>query len=138
MHGIKALVITCIDFRFQKTLFAWLEKNDYLGQCDILSIAGSSRDLVEPIGIEHQRAAVRHITLSVDLHQPKEILVFDHQDCGGYTQNGTVGKGLSRAEDFKRHLVYFRKTRSVLSEVFPNISIRTFYADLEGIVEEIF
>ena len=43
-HQCKAIIIHCMDFRLIKETQRWLGEKGYLGDCDIVSIAGASKD----------------------------------------------------------------------------------------------
>jgi len=79
MHRAKNCIITCIDFRLQKAYSDFIKSRNMLGESDIISLAGCFRDLVKPLE---------------NLHNPDNIILLDHQDCGGYTQDDTIVQGL--------------------------------------------
>lgn len=137
MHKAKACVLMCMDFRFQKATQQWLEEQGYLGNCDEVVVAGASRDLVAPIEEFHKDALLRQIELSVNLHDPDEIVVIDHQDCGGYAQDNTIPSGLDKEEDKAKSKVFADKAKKVLEEKFLGKKIVTVYATLKGEVEEL-
>lgn len=137
MHKAKACILLCMDFRFQKLIQDWLSKNGYLGKCDEVVVAGASRDLVKPIEPFHKEALIRQLELSVKLHDPDEIIIIDHQDCGGYAQDETIEKGLSLKDDKKKHEFFSKETRNLLLKKFPGKIIRTFYATLDGVILEL-
>lgn len=127
----------CMDFRFQKNIQHWLEEEGYLGASDEVIVAGASRDLVKPLEEFHKDALLRQIELSVKLHDPDEIVVIDHQDCGGYAQDGTIESGLELEEDRKQHIEYANQAKVVLEEKFPGKKIRMMYATMEGEINEL-
>jgi len=118
MHKAKACILSCIDFRFQEQIHNWLEENGYMGKSDLIDVAGASRDLVAPIKENHKKALMREIELSVNLHDPDEIIIIDHQDCGGYAQDGTIPSGLSKKEDIEMHLPYIEDLDLILAKKF--------------------
>ena len=74
MHKVKAVVLLCIDFRFQKVTQDWLSKNGYHDQTDQIIVAGAPRDLTNPIENMHKEALLRQLQLSIKLHDPDEII----------------------------------------------------------------
>mgnify|MGYP003729592339 CR=1 FL=1 len=137
MHKAKACVLICMDFRFQKQIQKWLEKSGYLGVCDEIIVAGASRDLVKPIETFHKDALLRQIELSVKLHDPDEILIIDHQDCGGYAQDKTIPSGLSEEKDRREHIKFAIQAKNLLSSKFPEKIIKNYYAKLDGSIEKL-
>ncbi len=138
MHKAKACVILCIDFRFQKHTQKWLEEKGYIGDSDEIVVAGVCRDIVKPIEDFHKSALLRQIDLSVQLHDPDEIVIIDHQDCGGYAQDDTIPSGLSEQDDKKAHQEYATKVNEILKEKYPQKEIKNYYSKLDGTVEELF
>ena len=137
MHKAKAVAVLCMDFRFQDKIQTWLKEHGYLGGTDEISIAGASRDLVKPMEPWHKDYLILQLSLSVKLHDPDEILIFDHQDCGGYGQDATIPTGLDYKEDKKRHIEFAKKAYEVLKEKFPGKKIRMMYVPFEGDIEEL-
>ncbi len=127
----------CMDFRFQSGVQDWLKSQGYLGSCDEVIVAGASRDLVKPIEPGHKEYLIRQIDLSVKLHDPDEIVIIDHQDCGGYAQDETIKSGLEDQEDRDAHKSYAAEAKAILQAKYPDKEIKTFYAKLEGGIEEI-
>lgn len=138
MHKIKALVIQCIDFRFQTAIREWLEDNGYENEHDLLSIAGSSKDIVKPAEPSHSDFVLRNIKTSIRLHGPEGILLFDHQDCGGYAADGTILSGMPREKDLELHKKFLKEAKRIIEGACPGVRVRLFYVDLEMKVEEIF
>ncbi|GAB4139733.1 MAG: hypothetical protein Fur0024_0260 [Patescibacteria group bacterium] len=137
MHKAKAVVITCIDFRFHDQVQSFLKEKGYLGHSDEIVIAGSSRDFVKPLEEFHGNYVWRQVELSMKLHDPDEIVVIDHQDCGGYAQDGTIPAGLSKEEDKNHHKNHLEKLKSDLEAKYAGKVVKFFYATLEGNVEEV-
>lgn len=133
----RAVVITCIDFRFQKKIYTYLEKHHYLGLSDVISLAGGTRDFVCPLHKEDGIVAGEQLEISIRLHNPHEIIFVDHQDCGGYAMDHTIPKGLDRTDDQEQHQTYFLQLKKQLTTVYPGRKIRFFYVPLTGELEEI-
>ncbi|GEM_PF-1386763 len=133
----RACVITCVDFRFQKKIYTYLEKHHYLDLSDIISLAGGTRDFVCPAKREDGIVAGEQLELSIRLHNPHEIIFVDHQDCDGYTIDNTIPKGLDRADDELKHQEYFPILKKHLTAAYPGRRIRFFYVPLTGELEEV-
>src|SRR3990167_9746884 len=116
MHKAKAVVITCMDFRFHDKIQDFLKKKGYLGHCDEIVIAGASRDFVKPVHPEDGKYVWKQLGLSIKLHDPDEIIVIDHQDCGGYAQDGTIPSGLEVQIDKSKHLVFLEELKDKINK----------------------
>ncbi len=137
MHKAKAVAILCMDFRFQEKIQNWLKDNGYLGHTDEISIAGASRDFITPVEDWHKDYVNLQLELSVKLHDPDEILIFDHQDCGGYAQDDTIPSGLDYEEDKKRHIEYATKVKELLEQKYPNKTIKMMYVPFDKPIEQL-
>jgi len=132
MHKAKAVVITCMDFRFHDKVQDFLKKKGYLGHCDEIVVAGASRDFVKPVYPEDGKYVWKQLGLSLKLHDPDEIIVIDHQDCGGYAQDGTIPSGLEVQIDKSKHLVFLEELKDKINKLFPTKKANLYYAQLNG------
>lgn len=76
----KAVVIHCIDFRFQKMLNEFLETPFPKG-FDRIALAGGVKELLEK---RKESIIFRNLQISSQLHQPETIVLIQHEDCGAY------------------------------------------------------
>lgn len=137
MHKAKACVIGCIDFRFRGATDNFLKSQPWADSYDLISVAGSSRDFIKPMKPEHGEYAWLQLELSIKLHEPDLIVFVDHQDCGGYAQDGTIAGGLGIEEDSKLHLEHFRILKEKLLEKYPTKQFQFLHASLDGGVKEL-
>src|SRR5689334_7215452 len=82
-HITNTIVVTCIDFRFQKFIEGWLVKNVGVKNYDRVAWAGGVADL---FGI------LKQVDVSVRLHDIKKAVFINHEDCGAYGATGTAEK----------------------------------------------
>lgn len=137
MHKAKACVISCIDFRFQETLEKFIQRENLGGEFDLISVAGSARDLVKPIEMMHQENLFRQVDISMRLHQPEKIIVIDHQDCGGWAQDGTIPGGLTMDKDRDNHKKFSEELKNLLMAKYPDKEIKNYYFTLDGQILEL-
>ncbi len=81
MHRCSALVVACMDFRFQTCLRQFLNAQGLNHNYDLLAIAGTQKNFVDD---ETSSLAMHHVELAVNLHGVKEVHIFAHMDCGAY------------------------------------------------------
>ena len=117
-HSCEAVVISCIDFRFQKFIHKWLEENLKDKAYDYVGFAGSTKDL---------DIVMHQIDVSVKLHHIKEAYLIHHEDCGAYGKMGTR----------KRHIQDLKKAKEKILSKYPKLQTRTLYARLNGSFEQI-
>ena len=72
-HTCDAFVASCIDFRFRNYLNDWLGKKMTDKTYDYVGYAGASKNL----GV-----IMEQLDISVRLHQVKEVILINHEDCG--------------------------------------------------------
>lgn len=79
-HQCKAVAITCMDYRIQAEVRAFLLERFGEGQFDMVTIAGAALN---------SDFALEQVMLSHRLHHISEVVVLNHQECGGYGDAGT-------------------------------------------------
>ena len=82
MKKYKAMVLSCIDPRFQPKVFNYLKKKNLTGKYSSFTIAGGS------IGVTAKKFKKWHSTFwenlatSIKLHNISNLIVINHNDCG--------------------------------------------------------
>lgn len=85
-RGCKACAFLCIDHRFRKSYDTFLEGLGLLGEggADTPSLAGVAKNFARPDTPEEKFAAFAQLKKSRKLHDPKIVLLLQHEDCGAY------------------------------------------------------
>ncbi len=117
-HVCDAIVISCIDFRFQKFIRKWLDKNFSKKTFDYVAFAGSTKDL---------DTILKQIDISVRLHAIKEVHLIHHEDCGAYGTESTP----------ERHAADLKKAKDQVVTKYPNLGVSLYYLHLEGAFEKV-
>jgi carbonic anhydrase len=112
-HPCDALVVSCIDFRFQKFIRDWTDKNLNNQTFDLIGFAGSTKDL---------DTIMKQLDISVRLHSIKKVILIHHEDCGAYGAESTP----------ENHTRDLQKSRGVIFAKYPNLKIETYYLTLSG------
>lgn len=128
MHQCKTLLIHCMDFRFMKGIRGFLDQNNLTGDCDLVSVAGSIKNLVDSTAsTSEQEFILKQVSLSHDLHEIKQLILMNHLDCGGYGGAKAFPTG---AAEHERHLADLRKARSLIQQKYPELQIKLVLAKL--------
>jgi carbonic anhydrase len=106
-HMCQALVISCIDFRFITKVRDFLINQGLEDKYDLITVPGAS------LGLKNIAAA---ILTSIRLHDPDQILIFDHEDCGAYGNNNSK----------KAHSENLKRARKILLEGRLNKKVKTY------------
>lgn len=117
-HSCDAIVVSCIDFRFQKFIREWLDKNLKGKTFDYVGYAGATKDL---------ETIIKQIDISVRLHSIKEVYLMHHEECGAYGAESTPEK----------HSTDLKKARSEILSKYPDLKVNLYYLHLDGNFEEI-
>ena len=122
MKKYEAMVLSCMDPRFQPKVFKYLKTKKLTGKYSAFTIAGAA------IGVTHKKFKKWHSTFidnlstSIKLHKIKKIIVINHEDCGAAKiVNGK--KKLNSIIENKIHKESFKKIKKILNNRFPTLKI---------------
>ena len=122
MKKYEAMVLSCMDPRFQPKVYKYLKTKKLTGKYSAFTIAGAA------IGVTHKKFKKWHSTFidnlstSIKLHNIKKIIVINHEDCGAAKiVNGK--KKLNSIIENKIHRESFKKIKKVLNNRFPTLKI---------------
>ncbi len=83
-HECSAMLIHCIDFRFEPAIHEFLKQEGLSCDADILAVAGAAKNLIEAPESAEAKYIMKQIDISSELHHIKKVLVMHHMDCGAY------------------------------------------------------
>ena len=118
----KAMVLSCMDPRFQTKVTNYLKRRKLTGKYSAFTIAGAA------IGVTHNKFKKWHSTFidnlstSIKLHKIKKIIVINHKDCGAAKIVNGKKKFNSIIEN-KIHRESFKKIKKILNNRFPTLKI---------------
>ena len=118
----KAMVLSCIDPRFQKPVYNYLKKKKLTGKFSAFTIAGAA------VGVTHNKFKKWHKTFydnlgtSIQLHKIEKLIVINHKDCGAVKiANGK--KEFSLVNEKKIHKESFSKIKKQIKKKFPKLKV---------------
>ena len=118
----KAMVLSCMDPRFQNLVHNHLKKKKLTGNYSAFTIAGAA------VGITHNKFKKWHKTFydnlatSIQLHKIEKLIVINHTDCGAAKiANGK--KEFSLANEKKIHRESFSKIKKQIKKRFPKLKV---------------
>ena len=122
MRKYKAMVLSCIDPRFQSKVFNYLKRKKLTGKYSSFTIAGGG------IGVTANRFKKWHSTFwenlatSIKLHKITSLIVINHNDCGAAKIiNGK--KKFNLSVENKIHKESFIKIKKELKKKYPNLKV---------------
>ena len=118
----KAMVLSCMDPRFQHLVYNHLKKKKLIGKYSAFTIAGAA------IGVTHAKFKKWHKTFydnlgtSIQLHKIEKLIVINHKDCGAAKiANGK--KEFSPENEKKIHKESFSKIKKQIKKRFPKLKV---------------
>ncbi|MBI2430611.1 MAG: hypothetical protein HYV39_01200 [Candidatus Levybacteria bacterium] len=117
-HPCDAIVIACIDFRFQKYIRDFLDTNLKDKTYDYVGFAGSTKNL---------KTILKQIAISVKLHDVKYVILIHHQECGAYGTASTP----------KKHAKELHKAKEEILAKYPYLTVDLYFLDLSGAFEKV-
>lgn len=122
-HTCKAVVLHCIDFRFQQVLNGHFDKEFPEGY-DLVSVAGGVKELIEE---GENSFLLNQLQLSNKLHEPQNIVLVQHEDCGAYGGSGAFDNAQAEHAFQKEQL---EKAAELLKRHFPEVTIQKYFVTL--------
>lgn len=117
-HTCDAIVVCCIDFRFQKYIRDWTDTHLADKTFDLVGLAGSTK---------HLDTIMEQIGISVRLHEIKEVILIHHEECGAYGAESTP----------ERHANDLITAKNEIKKNFPSVITKLYYLHLSGEFEEV-
>lgn len=117
-HTCDALVVCCIDFRFQKFIRNWTDSELPGKTFDLVGYAGSTKEL---------DTVMKQIDISVKLHDVKTIVLIHHEECGAYGAESTP----------ERHAGDLHTAQDAVLAQYPDVDVQTYYLHLDGTFEKV-
>ena len=122
MKKYEAMVLSCMDPRFQVKVFNYLKSKKLTGKYSSFTIAGAA------IGVTHKKFKKWHSTFwdnletSIKLHKISKLIVINHKDCGAAKIVNKRKKFSSSIED-KIHKESFKDIKKTLKKKHPNLKV---------------
>ena len=118
----KAMVLSCIDPRFQPLVYNYLKKKKLTGEYSAFTIAGSA------IGVTHDKfkkwhsVFIENLSTSIKLHKIEKLIVINHTDCGA----AKIANGNKRFDSLIEENIHkssFIEIKRKIKKKFPKIKI---------------
>ena len=131
----KAMVLSCMDPRFQHLVYNHLKKKKLTGKYSAFTIAGAA------IGVTHNKFKQWHKTFydnlgtSIQLHKIEKLIVINHKDCGA-AKIANQKKEFNTYDELKIHLESFTKIKKTIKKKFPKLKIEFYLMSLDKKVKK--
>ncbi len=123
MKKYEAMVLSCIDPRFQTKVYKYLKNKKLIGKYSSFTIAGAG------IGVTHNKFKKWHTTFwdnlntSIKLHKINKLIVINHKDCAAAKIANGKKKFNSLIEN-KIHKKSFEAINKVINTKYPKLKVK--------------
>ena len=131
----KAMVLSCIDPRFQSIVYNYLKKKKLNGKYSSFTIAGSAIGVTAPKFRKWHKTFWDNLETSIQLHKIKKLIVINHRDCGA-AKILNEKKTFDNSHETKIHKSSFNKIKKRFKNKYPNLNIETILIGLNKTVEK--
>ncbi|PIR92882.1 hypothetical protein COT99_03750 [Candidatus Falkowbacteria bacterium CG10_big_fil_rev_8_21_14_0_10_43_10] len=115
-----------MDFRLTREMNKWMEKRGYIGDCDLVSLAGAGKAIAD--GTPEGEMLLSQIALSAKLHHSSCVALVHHSQCGAYAG----AYSFANAEEEKEKQVSdMKKAAEIIKAKNPGISVKFIWANLQ-------
>ncbi len=130
----KAMVLSCIDPRFQPKVYNFLKRKKLSGKYSSFTIAGAS------IGVTHKKFKKWHKTFeenlstSIQIHKINKLIVINHKDCGA----AKLVNGKNQFNDINENKIHeesFKKLKKILNKKFTKLYYEFYLMNLKGFIK---
>ena len=123
----KAMVLSCMDPRFQLPVFKFIKKKNLVNKYSSFTIAGAA------VGVTHlkfkkwHRAFLDNLKTSIKLHKIEKLIVVNHEDCGAIK----LAENKKNYIEDKIHKNSFQKLKKVINKNFPKLKLEFYILRLD-------
>ena len=118
----KAMVLSCIDPRFQPKVFNYLKKKKLTGKYSSFTIAGAAIGVTAKKFKKWHPVFIDNLSTSIKLHKINKLIVINHRDCGAAKiVNGK--KKFNTSIENKIHNESFKNMKKIMKKKFPYLKL---------------
>ena len=122
MKRYEAMVLSCIDPRFQPKVYKYLKAKKLTGRYSSFTIAGAAIGVTAKKFKKWQSTFIDNLSTSIKLHKINKLIVINHRDCGAAKIINGKKKFDSTIEN-KIHKDSFRKIKKIVNKKFPTLKV---------------
>ena len=131
----KAMVLSCMDPRFQTKVSNYLKRRKLIGKYSAFTIAGAAVGVTASKFKKWQTTFWENLNTSIKIHKIEKLIVINHKDCGAAKiVNGK--KEFSLQNEMKIHENSFEKIKSNLKKNHPRLKVELNLMSLNGRIDK--
>jgi carbonic anhydrase len=116
-----------MDFRLINKTREWMNQNNFIGDADVVSVAGSSKDLVDG-SKEIQDFILKQINISYNLHNARKVILVHHSDCDAYKANYDFP---DTEAEFAQQLEDMNTAEEIIKNCFEDIEVKKIWVQMK-------
>lgn len=124
---VKALLLTCMDYRYPQAILNYMDKQGLTGDYDHVILAGASLGAnldAKPWIMPHWRDTFfDHVDTALKLHSITMVYILDHRDCGAYRVFRGLPEDVDRQTETDAHKLEMYKLRDEIKSRYVNVSV---------------
>ena len=124
-----AMVLSCMDPRFQPIVYDYLKKRKLNGKYSAFTIAGSAIGVTASKFKKWHKSFWDNIDISIKLHKIKKLIVINHQDCGAAKMMNNK-KFFNNIIETEIHKKSFMQIKNKFKKKYPSLVIETILISL--------
>lgn len=121
----RAVAVTCIDYRFVEPLRRFLHAEGLAGSADLIAWPGGA----VAMSTSDADVLMGALTLACSLHDPQEVILVAHHDCG---RLGGSGSFPGREAEIAALETALEAASEIVARDFPTLRIRLVRFDEHG------
>ena len=126
----KAMVLSCMDPRFQHLVHNHLKKKKLTGKYSAFTIAGAAVGVTASKFKKWHSTFWENLNATINLHQIEKLIVINHKDCGAAKiVNGK--KEFNNENELNIHKTSFNKIKKILNKRHPRLKIELLLMSLD-------
>ena len=131
----KAMVLSCMDPRFQTKVSNYLKRRKLNGKYSAFTIAGAAVGVTASKFKKWHSTFWENLNTSIKIHRIEKLIVINHKDCGAAKiVNGK--KEFSLQNEMKIHENSFEKIKLNLKKKHPRLKVELNLMSLNGRVDK--
>jgi carbonic anhydrase len=122
MKKYEAMVLSCMDPRFQPKVYKYLKNKKLSGKYSSFTIAGAAIGVTAKKFKKWHSTFIDNLSTSIKLHKIHKLIVINHKDCGAAKiVNGK--KKFNSVVENRIHKESFKKIKKIVNKKFPSLKI---------------
>jgi carbonic anhydrase len=131
----EAMILACIDPRFQEPVFAYAQKNGLVGKYSQFVIAGAAIGVVAEPFKDWHKAFWDNLATSIELHKIKSVIAIDHRDCGAAEIAYGRDRVVPEERETETHRAALAEFRKQVGQRHPGLGVETGLMAINGTIQ---